>query len=145
MDTRTSVQCRWLGLNLIKSKQSSIRAVHHPPITTSGMESVQSFTGCCVCTHCWSRMRVYDGYRRFLADGSRGRRRLVHYGGHVYEYTRECVRPKPKYRDTEFARLAVAFAKQRDSPYMGHKIPPMLSCWTGFDWRRYNIPDMMHG
>ena len=112
---------------------------------TSGMESSQSFTGCCVCTHCWSGGRVYDGYRRFLADGSRGRCRRLRYKGHVYEYTSECVRTKPRYRDTGFVRLAVAFARQRKAPYMGHKIAPMLSLWPGFDWTRHNIPDMMHG
>lgn len=88
---------------------------------------------------------MYDGYRRFLADGSRGRRRRVRYKGHFYEYTCECVRTQPKYRDTEFVRLAIAFAQQRKSPYMGHKITPMLSLWPGFDWARHNIPDMMHG
>ena len=110
----------------------------------SGMESALSFTGCCVCTHCWSSGRVYDGYRRFLGDGSRGRRRQVQYAGFCYEYTSECTRSKPRYRDNNFVRAATAFAKQRRAPYLGHKFTPMLSTWTGFDWHRHNIPDMMH-
>lgn len=87
---------------------------------------------------------MYDGYRRFLGDGSRGRRRQVQYAGFCYEYTSECTRSKPRYRDNNFVRAATAFAKQRRAPYLGHKFTPMLSTWPGFDWRRHNIPDMMH-
>ena len=110
----------------------------------SGMQAVSSFTGCCVCTHCWSTQHNYDGYRRFLDSGSRGRRRRVVYRGYTYEYFKECTRPAPKYRDTQFVRLATAFAKQRDAPYMGHKHVPLLSMWPGYDWRRMNVPDVMH-
>ena len=110
-----------------------------------GMESVSSFTGCHVCTHCWSGGNVYDGYRRFLDQTSRGRRRFVRHAGHVYEYTAACTRSEPRYRNNEFVRNAVAFAKQRDAPFMGHKSTPLLSLWPEFDWRRHNIPDLMHG
>lgn len=109
-----------------------------------GMESALSFTGCPICTHCWSGGRVYDGYRRFLTPDSRGRRRRLRYQGYWYEYTRECSRLAPTYRDNKFVRTAVAFAKQRKAPYLGHKSTPLLSKWPGFDWRRMNIPDMMH-
>lgn len=108
------------------------------------MESSVSFTGCCVCTHCWSTHRNYDGYRRFLARGSRGRQREVMYGGHRYEYAASEARPVPKYRTNDFVRSATAFAKQRGAPYMGHKHAPLLSLWPGYDWRRMNIPDVMH-
>lgn len=108
------------------------------------MEAVSSFTGCCVCTHCWSTHHVYDGYRRFLVTGSRGRQRRVMYRGCTYEYAKECTRPAPKYRDTQFVRYATAFVKQRGAKYMGHKQSPLLSRWPGYDWRRMNVPDVMH-
>ena len=114
-------------------------------VPSTGMQSASSFTGCCVCTHCWSCDRVYDGYRRFLVINSRGRQSRVTYQGHVYEYTKECTRPDPQYRDTAFARTASAFAKQRRAPFMGHKDQPLMSLWPGFDWRRMNVPDVMHG
>lgn len=110
----------------------------------TGMQTCSSFTGCCVCTHCWSTGRNYDGYRRFLVPGSRARQRRVTHSGHVYEYAKECTRSSPTYRDNKFVRSATAFAKQRRAPYMGHKITPLLSLWPGFDWRRMNVPDVMH-
>ena len=110
-----------------------------------GMESSQSFTGCCVCTHCWSGGKIFDGYRRFLEPNSRGRQARVRHGGHVYEYCTEATRLKPKYRDNAFVRKACAFVKQRNHPFMGHKCAPLLSRWPDFDWRRLNIPDLMHG
>ena len=100
----------------------------------AGMKSAVSFTGCCVCTHCWSCGRIYDGYRRFLVSGSRGRQQQVQYSGHLFEYTNECTRPNPRYRDNEYVRSATAFVKQREAPFMGHKFPPLLSLWPGFDW-----------
>jgi len=58
-----------------------------------GMQTCSSYQGCPVCTHTWTKGSVLertqvvcDGYRRFLRAGSRGRRRRVHYKGHVYQY-----------------------------------------------------------
>ena len=116
-----------------------------------GMESCASYTSCCVCTHCFSpgigtaKKLIFDGYRRFLNIGSRGRRRRVLYDGESYEYHQVCDRPKPRMRDDEFVRAAVAFAKQRGNPFMGHKSVPLLSKLPGFSWYRINTPDVMHG
>ena len=116
-----------------------------------GMQNCSSYTPCCVCTHSMSpgigtsTQCIFDGYRRYLRVGSRGRRRRVTYEGHVYEYYQEERRPKPKIRDMESVRTGVAFAKQRSAPFLGHKSLPMLSLWPGFAWYRMNIPDVMHG
>ena len=74
--------------NLLNEFVLSIIMWHNKVVVlvVAGMQSAQSFTGCCVCTHCWSAHKMYDGYRRFLARESRGRQRRVRYGGFVYEY-----------------------------------------------------------
>ena len=116
-----------------------------------GMESCASYTSCCVCTHCFSpgigaaTKCIFDGFRRFLNTGSRGRNRRVRYDGEIYEYHKACDRRKPRMRDDEFVRTAVAFAKQRGNPFMGHKSVPLLSNFPGFSWYRINTPDAMHG
>ena len=53
-------------------------------------------------------------------------------------------RDKATYRDMSFVIKATAFAEQRGRCYMGHKHKPLLSLWPGFDWRRLNVPDVMH-
>lgn len=116
-----------------------------------GMQACQAYTPCCVCKHCFSpgigvsTKCLFDGYRRFLRVGSRGRRRRVVFDGHTYEYYQVSTRPPPQIRDDEFVRVAVAFAKQRAAPYLGHKTLPLLSKWPGYSWYRLNAPDMMHG
>ena len=116
-----------------------------------GMQACTSYTPCCVCEHCFSpgigaaTQCVFDGYRRYLNPRSRGRRRRVVFDGILYEYYQAESRPKPRVRNDETVRLGVAFARQRDAPFLGHKSLPMMSLWPGFAWYRMNIPDVMHG
>ena len=116
-----------------------------------GMQGHMGYTSCCVCKHCFSagigtaKTCNFDGYRRFLKQGSRGRRKRVHYCSHTYEYEDDETRLKPKFRDDTFVRTAVAFVKQRHAPFLGHKGTPMLARWPGFNWYRMNPPDIMHG
>ena len=116
-----------------------------------GMESCSSYTPCCVCTHCFrpgvgsATKLIFDGYRTYLGMNSRGRRRRVGFRGHLYEYYRECTRQPPKIRDNKSVRDAIAFARHRKSPYMGHKDLPLISRVPGFDWYRMSPPDWMHG
>ena len=116
-----------------------------------GMQGCKGYTHCCVCKHCFSpgihsaRQLIFDGYRRFLNDNSRGRAKRVQYAGHVYEYSKDCTRPKPRLRNNASVRTAVAFSTQRNHPFMGHKSLPLLARWPGFDWYRMNVPDLMHG
>ena len=116
-----------------------------------GMESCSSYTGCCVCKHCFSpgvgsaTKLIFDGYRSFLGLQSAGRRSRVVYRGNTYQYHRACTREPAELRDDEFVRDAVAFARHRQAPYLGHKTLPMISRWPGLSWYRVNTPDFMHG
>ena len=96
-----------------------------------GMQACQSYQGCCVCTHCWSRgprtKCMFDGYRCFLNPGSRGRRARVCWRGHVYHYRDEERRPVPLTRDDNMVFAAVRMAKERRQPVVGHKHLPLLS------------------
>ena len=109
------------------------------------------YTSCCVCKHCFSagigsaKTCNFDGYRRFLRPGSRGRRRRLRFCGQIFEYHDNEARLKPQLREDVFVRNAVAFARQRQAPFLGHKGLPMLARWPGFNWYRMNTPDFMHG
>ena len=134
------------------SELARLNACHTHTITTTcmpGMQACQAYQSCCVCTHSWSagpgRKLNYDGYRRFLVPGSRGRQMRVRYADRVYEYRNVETRIKPRYRDTEFVRSACCYAKQTREQFLGHKVLPLLSRWPGYDWYRYNCPDLMHG
>ena len=50
----------------------------------------------------------------------------------------------PKVRSNDFVRKAVALASEKN-PFAGHKTTPLLARWPGFDWVRYNVPEIMHG
>lgn len=112
---------------------------------------MQAYQSCCVCTSTWSKgigpraKCLYDGYRRFLKPGSRGRHRRVRFGGHVYQYRRVETRPIPRFRDDDFVRTTVMFAKRKRQPVVGHKSVPLLANWPGYSWYRMNTPDLMHG
>ena len=112
------------------------------------MQACQAYQSCPVCLHAWTkglfRKASYDGYRRFLPAGAEGREQKVNYCGQVYEYRNVCDEPKPKYRDGAFVKSVVALATPK-KPLLGHKDVPMVAGWPGFDWRRYNIPEIMHG
>ena len=102
-----------------------------------GMQGCKGYTHCCVCKHVFSpgigaaTQLLFGGYRRYLNDGSRGRLARVRFKGHVYEYRDDCTRAKPAFRDDISVRNAVAFARQRNHPYMGHKALPLLARWPG--------------
>ena len=115
-----------------------------------GMQSSASYQSCCVCTHSWSRALtgtkcIYDGYRRFLVCGCRGRRRRVRHGGLTYEYKDVSTRPPPRYRDENLLLAALRYGMQHNKPCLGHKTLPLLWNWPGFDWKRFNGPDLAHG
>lgn len=120
-------------------------------IVYTGMQTCQSYTGCPVCTHEWTpgtlvsrKACVCDGYRRFLAPESRARRRRFQYKGKTYEYRNTERRLKPRYRDNNFVRKAVALST-KPRPFLGHKTAPLLARWPDYDWRRWNVPEIMHG
>ena len=115
------------------------------------MQACQTYQSCHVCLHAWTpgakvgrRQCIYDGARCFLAAGSRARRRRFRHRGHVYEFS--CVerRAKPKYRDDEFVKAAVALATKAQ-PFCGHKpVVPLLASWPEWSWRRTNQCEPMH-
>lgn len=88
---------------------------------------------------------IFDGYRTFLPRNSQGRRRRVGFRGQLYEYYRECTRLSPRIRDNAFVRDAIAFAKHRKAPYLGHKFLPLCARFPGFDWLRMSTPEILHG
>lgn len=58
-----------------------------------GMQACQAYQSCWVCTHSWSpgrlvgrRQCLFDGYRVFLAPGSRARRQTFRYKGRKYQF-----------------------------------------------------------
>jgi hypothetical protein len=119
-----------------------------------GMQSSAAYQSCCVCTHSFSRgvngdkKCIYDGYRRFLVPGSRGRLRRVCHKGHTYEYKDVSTRPPPKYRDNQLATLSLRYAERsvaNNGPVLGYKELPLVWNWPGFVWRRFNGPDLAHG
>lgn len=113
-----------------------------------GMQAVQSYQSCCVCTHTWSRgprrKCMYDGYRRFSPIGSHLRGRRVHHADVVYEYRDAEIRPPPRLRTDELVRATAIYARRRRQPVLGHKTFPLLANWPGFSWYRMNTPDLMH-
>ena len=79
-----------------------------------------------------------------LSGGSRARQRRFLYKGHIYEYRSVESRPKPRYRDDDFVKEAVALAT-RAQPFCGHKtVVPCLAMWPGWSWRRTIPPEPMH-
>ena len=115
-----------------------------------GLKSCQAYQSCCVCLHTWSeglqRGCIADGYRRFLADGSRARQRQFRFSGHVYQY--KCTEVRPQncvLRSNASVNTAMSVIQVSGQPYLGHKYEPLASCWPDFDWYRYNVPDLMHG
>ena len=116
------------------------------------MQACQSYQACPICLHAWSPGAlirrthcIYDGARCFLAPGSRARQRRFRRKGQTYEYRCVETRPKPKYRDDEFVKSAVALATNAQ-PFCGHKpVVPLLAMWPGWSWRRTNQPEPMHG
>ena len=90
-------------------------------------------------------MCVFDGFRCFLSGGSRARQRTFRHRGRLYEYRCVETRTKPKYRDDEFVKSAVALATKAQ-PFCGHKpVVPLLANWPEWSWRRTNTPEPMHG
>ena len=51
----------------------------------------------------------------------------------------------PKYRDNELVENAVRFALMKKVPFLGHKFPPQVARWPGFQMRRYNPGELAHG
>ena len=106
--------------------------------------------GCAVCKHKWTpgllgTQCCFGGYRRFLSQGSSGRRARIQAGGHTYEYHKEETRDPPEFRDLESVRHALTLAEVIGRPLNGHKTPPLLSHWPGRGWYRLHSPEWMHG
>ena len=118
------------------------------------MQSEKSYEGACVvCKHQWSRgvlegaqgkQCCFGGYRTFLPAGSRGRQAQVAKGGHTYEYGRVETRIRAEFRDVKSARRCLAVVEALETPCGGHKSPPLIARWPGFDWYRMNPPELMH-
>ena len=67
----------------------------------------------------------------------------------IYPTTHTCLRDvetrqKPRYRDDDFVRDAVAIAT-KTHPFAGHKTAPLLARWPGYNWYRMNVVEIMHG
>lgn len=115
------------------------------------MKSCTAYQGCPVCLHTWSpgaplgqTKCVCDGYRRFLAPGSRGRRSQFRHNGHRYEYGSVERRSPPDYRDNKSVSRAVRFASRINGPFLGHKISPLPNKWPAYCFQRYIPGELMH-
>ena len=117
---------------------------------SSGMQSEKSYEGACVvCKHKWregviGKQCCFGGYRTFLPARSRGRQARVPHGGHVYEYGTVETRSPAPFRDVASARRCLAVVEALEMPCGGHKSPPLIARWPGFDWYRMNPPELMH-
>ena len=107
-------------------------------------------SACCVCKHQWragltGTQCCFDGYRQLLPLGSAGRRERIQSGGHTYEFEAPETKPTPGQRTNDSARkcLAVVETIGLDS-VGGHKHAPLVALFAGFDWYRYNPPELMH-
>ena len=116
-----------------------------------GMQACQAYQSCWACTHAWTpgslvkrKQCIFDGFRRFLKPGSRGRQKTFVYKGGKYEFRNVSVRPQPRYRDEQFVRVAVSLATT-SQPFCGHKYVPLMAKWLSFNWYRFGIPEPMHG
>ena len=116
-----------------------------------GMGSVTGYDSvCCVCRHQWTAgltgtQCCFGGYRVFFPPGSRGRQSRVRDGGHTYEYDGVERRPTPALRTGAFARECLAVVETIGIKSCGgHKMPPLIAKWPGFDWYRMNPPELMH-
>ena len=114
------------------------------------MQSEKSYEGACVvCKHKWregviGKQCCFGGYRTFLPARSRGRQARVPHGGHVYEYGTVETRSPAPFRDVASARRCLAVVEALEMPCGGHKSPPLIARWPGFDWYRMNPPELMH-
>ena len=116
-----------------------------------GMGAVTGYeSACCVCRHEWTAgltgtQCCFGGYRAFLPPMSRGRQPRVHAGGHTYEYDGVEARPTPTLRTGAFARKCLAVVETIGIESCGgHKRPPLIAKWPGFNWYRMNPPELMH-
>lgn len=50
----------------------------------------------------------------------------------------------PRKRDNEFVENAVRFALFQRKPFLGHKFPPQVASWPGFDFLRFCPGELMH-
>ena len=115
------------------------------------MQSVMSYQACPVCLHTWSpgaplgqTKCVNDGYRRFLSLRSRARRSRFRHNGHVYEYGAVERRAPPEYRNNKMVCRAVRFTRRINTPFLGHKMPPLVNKWAAYSFSRYIAPELMH-
>ena len=119
-------------------------------LASSGMQSASSYKGaCCICQHEWTAPLTgttctHGGYRSFLPPGSRGRQPQIQIGGHTYQYSGVETRPKAQFRDTQFVRRCLAVVEAVGSPHCGHKSPPLMARFLGFDWYRLSAPELVH-
>ena len=135
------------------------------------MQSSSSYEGnCCVCVNTWthglagiivpihpsSRLPhqplthlgtqcCFGGYRKFLSMGSRGRLPNVRSGGHTYQFGHAEQLPTPAPRTLDFVIESLRCVEALGLPFAGHKSAPMPAQWPGFDWFRYNGPELCHG
>ena len=65
-------------------------------------------------------------------------------GGHEYEYGAVATRSPALFRDVESARRCLAVVEALEMPCGGHKSPPLIARWPGFDWYRMSPPELMH-
>ena len=116
----------------------------------TGMQAIQAYQSCPICLGEWTagalvgrKQCIYDGFRRHLPPGSKGREKVLKYKGHRYQYRCKDNRPPPRRRNHDFVRGAV-YLSTSAQPFAGHKTAPLLLNWPGFDWYRMNTPEPMH-
>ncbi len=115
-----------------------------------GMQAATGYeSACCICRHNWTAAVTgtqccFAGYRSLLPMQSRGRLARVHAAGETYEYSEDETRPKPKLRTMDYVQESCAVVEALDVPCHGHKSAPLVAKWPGFNWFRYNPPELMH-
>lgn len=88
---------------------------------------------------------IFGGYRKFLFMGSKGRWQNVQSGGHTYQFSHAEDLPAPEPRTLRSTIQSLRCVEAVGRPYRGHKFAPLLAQWPGFDWYRYNGPELAHG
>ena len=110
-----------------------------------GSSSNITFTTRALTTHRVGTQCNYGGYRKFLKPGSRGRFIHVRSGGHTYQFGGPERLPTPAPRTLHTVIESLRCVEVVGRPHAGHKFPPLQAQWPGFDWFRYNGPELAHG
>ena len=65
-------------------------------------------------------------------------------GGHTYQFGHAEQLPTPAPRTLRSVIESLRCAEALGQAYAGHKFAPLQAKWPGFDWYRYNGPELCH-